>query len=61
MLNAEVKLAVAIGHKAIDTEVVDSFCSEVGFEFVDAGDGEYGESESRSTRLCEILVYSSPI
>jgi hypothetical protein len=53
MLNAEVKLAVAIGHKTLDTEAVDDFCSEVGFEFVDAGDGEDGESESESASLCE--------
>jgi hypothetical protein len=55
MLNAEVKLAVAIGHKTLDTEAADDFCSEVGFEFVDAGDGEDDESESQSASLCETL------
>jgi hypothetical protein len=37
-LNAEVKLAVAVGQGTIDTETMEDFCSEVGFEFVDAGD-----------------------
>jgi len=49
-LNAEVKLAVAIGHKQLNTEAADDFCSELGFEFVDGGDDEEGESESEPTK-----------
>ncbi|KAG8830915.1 hypothetical protein FRC17_004065, partial [Serendipita sp. 399] len=38
MLHAEVMLAVAVGHKTIDVEAVEDFCSEVGFELVDLGE-----------------------
>jgi len=54
ILKAEVMLAVAIGHKPIDTEAADDFCSEVGFEFVDAGDGEDDETESKWPRFCRV-------
>jgi hypothetical protein len=37
-LNAEVMLAVAIGSDSLETDAAEDFCSEVGFEFIDAGD-----------------------
>jgi hypothetical protein len=37
-LNAEVMLAVAIGSDNLETDAAEDFCSEVGFEFIDAGD-----------------------
>lgn len=55
-LKPEVMLAVAVGHGELDTEAADDFCSEVGFEFVDAGDNEDGDLENTGwNRVVEAL------
>lgn len=54
-------MAVAVGHGSIETEKVEDFCSEVGFEFVDAGDELVEEgSESLSelkSKFSSINIY----
>lgn len=46
-LNAEVKLAVAVGSRSIDFDAIENFCSEVGFEFVEVSD-DLADDESGS-------------
>ncbi|PVF97676.1 hypothetical protein CPB86DRAFT_785630 [Serendipita vermifera] len=56
-LNAEVMLAVATGSGNLETDAAEDFCSEVGFEFIDAGDDdeEGGSDGGGLSRVIEAL------
>jgi hypothetical protein len=45
---------VAVGQGTIDVETTEDFCSEVGFEFVDAGD-ELAKDGSESSYMFAFL------